>query len=167
MRIMKLFGGKALAVALACAMVPASAAIPSSTPIVGAVVGTSEANAQYYRGDRGHYRGGGRHYRGGGRHYRGDRGYYRGGRHHGGGRYYGRRGNNGGAAVAGAIAGLAAGAIIAGAASQPRYVERGYVRGGLEPWSREWYRYCANRYRSFDANSGTFQPYNGPRQLCR
>ena len=166
MRIMKLFGGKALAVALACAMVPASAAIPSSTPIVGAVVGTSEANAQYYRGDRGHYRGGGRHFRG-------DRGYHRGGgRHYRGGRYYNRRGNNGGAAVAGAIAGLAAGAIIAGAASQPRYVERRYVpaqtyRGGLEPWSREWYRYCSNRYRSFDPNSGTFQPYNGPRQLCR
>ena len=165
MRIMKLFGGKALAVALACAMVPASAVIPSSTPLVGAIAGVSEANAQSHRG---YYRGG-RNYHRRNRGYRGGRNYYRGGRHYGNRGYY-RRGNNGGAAVAGAIAGLAAGAIIAGAASQPRYVERRYapVRGyGPAAWSRDWYNYCASRYRSFDPRSGTFQPYHGPRQLCR
>ena len=35
------------------------------------------------------------------------------------------------------------------------------------PWTPEWYSYCAQRYRSFDPRSGTFQPYNGPRRLCR
>jgi len=35
------------------------------------------------------------------------------------------------------------------------------------PFSGEWYRDCAARYRSFDRDSGTFQPNNGPRRLCR
>ena len=35
------------------------------------------------------------------------------------------------------------------------------------PWTREWYAYCSSKYRSFDPASGTFQPYHGPRQLCR
>ena len=26
--------------------------------------------------------------------------------------------------------------------------------------------YCANRYRSYDAATDTFQPYNGPRRAC-
>ena len=34
-------------------------------------------------------------------------------------------------------------------------------------WTRAWYRYCSNRYRSFDPGDGTFQPYRGPRRLCR
>jgi len=29
------------------------------------------------------------------------------------------------------------------------------------------YNACAYRYRSFDPGSCTFQPYNGPRRLCR
>ena len=32
--------------------------------------------------------------------------------------------------------------------------------------SRAWYRYCASKYRSFDARSGTYQPYHGPRRRC-
>ena len=99
MRLFKMFGGKALAVALGLAMVPASIAIPQSAPIAGPVVGVSEAQAQYYRG--GH-----RGYHHGGRHWRGDRGYYR---HH--------RRSNRNAAIGGAVAGLALGAIIAGAAA--------------------------------------------------
>ena len=38
---------------------------------------------------------------------------------------------------------------------------------GPAPWSPAWYNYCASRYRSFDPRSGTFQPYNGPRRICR
>ncbi|NDW03465.1 BA14K family protein [Jiella sp. 40Bstr34] len=41
------------------------------------------------------------------------------------------------------------------------------VRYGPRPYTRAWYRYCNARYRSFDARSGTFQPYHGPRRLCR
>ncbi len=35
------------------------------------------------------------------------------------------------------------------------------------PWTDAWYRYCAKKYRSFDPNSGTFQPYEGRRRMCR
>lgn len=38
---------------------------------------------------------------------------------------------------------------------------------GPPPWSPDWYAYCSQRYRSFDPHSGTFQPYHGPRRLCR
>lgn len=97
----------------------------------------------------------------------------------------------GDAAIAG-IAGLAAGALIGGAlASQPPpprdyyyddYGEPAYVvrrrpivvrrapvvtyRGGIEPWTRNWYEYCSDRYRSFDARTGTFTGYDGEQHFC-
>ena len=99
----------------------------------------------------------------------------------------------GGRAVAAGILGFAAGAIIAGSAARahhghgayhyddhyyappPRrvYVERRYYRAprayayAPEPWTPEWYDYCHSKYRSFDARSGTYQPYHGPRRFCR
>jgi hypothetical protein len=101
-----------------------------------------------------------------------------------------RRHSNGDAIAAGVI-GLATGAIIGGALAQPRYrdpvyyddyyyerrpvrryyVERSYeepvyVRRSLEPWSREWYRYCSNRYRSFDSRTGTYVGYDGREHFC-
>jgi hypothetical protein len=45
---------------------------------------------------------------------------------------------------------------------QPRVV----YQSGLEPWSREWVRYCSNRYRTFDARSGTFVGYDGQEHFC-
>ena len=73
----------------------------------------------------------------------------------------------------GGIVGLGVGAAIA-SANQPRYIEpapRRYVQPQYsyapQPWTREWYQYCSQRYRSFDPGSGTFQPYNGPRRMCR
>ncbi|MFT2212282.1 BA14K family protein [Rhizobium giardinii] len=97
--------------------------------------------------------------------------------------------DDGDALAAGAL-GLATGVIIGGAvASQPRYQERVYVDpepeyyeprrvyrarpvvvesyGSLEPWSRGWYRYCSQRYRSFDPQSGTFVGYDGREYFCR
>lgn len=54
------------------------------------------------------------------------------------------------------------------------YRERRYYRnhrrasyGAPRPWTKAWYRYCSNKYRSFDPGDGTFQPYEGPRRLCR
>jgi hypothetical protein len=44
-----------------------------------------------------------------------------------------------------------------------RYYGDGYA---LEPWTREWVRYCSNRYRSFDARSGTFTGYDGQQHFC-
>ncbi len=100
---------------------------------------------------------------------------------------------HGGDAVVAGIAGLAAGALIGGAlASQPppprdyyyddygepAYVVRRrpivvrpapvvtYYRGGIEPWTRGWYQYCSDRYRSFDARSGTYTGYDGEQHFC-
>lgn len=107
------------------------------------------------------------------RHYR-SYGYYDGGyyapRH----KYYRRhyRRDHRRAVVAG-IAGFAFGAMIGHSLAQPRYYNRPYHRhyynSGYrpQPWTSEWYAYCASKYRSFHARSGTFQPYHGPRKLCR
>ena len=40
------------------------------------------------------------------------------------------------------------------------------VPRSYEPWSNEWYRYCAGRYRSFDPDSGTFVGRDGVRRFC-
>lgn len=47
-----------------------------------------------------------------------------------------------------------------------RYNAGAYQVETLEPWSQGWYRYCANRYRSFDASSGTYAGYDGNRHFC-
>ena len=64
------------------------------------------------------------------------------------------------------LAAFGAGALIGGAiAAPPRYVEPApaYRASGLNPRHYDW---CHARYRSYDAYSNTFQPYNGPRQTC-
>lgn len=40
------------------------------------------------------------------------------------------------------------------------------VSGGLRPWSNAWYQYCTERYRSFNAKSGTYVGYDGQRHFC-
>ncbi len=53
------------------------------------------------------------------------------------------------------------GLIIGGALDDgPRYVRPGYRL------SNAHVRWCYDRYRSYDASSNTFQPYNGPRRAC-
>lgn len=89
----------------------------------------------------------------------------------------GRRHHHGGNAAAAAILGLGIGAVIGGAMSGPSYhyyEPRPYPRRRVyydyyppEPWTPEWYAYCYSKYDSFDEVSGTFQPYYGPRRLCR
>ena len=85
--------------------------------------------------------------------------------------------------AAGALIGLGAAAIIAGS-HRRHYYNYGYAPQyyapppvayvpapvysyAPPPWSPAWYNYCSHKYRSFDPRSGTFQPYYGPRQLCR
>jgi hypothetical protein len=94
---------------------------------------------------------------------------------------YGR--HHGGDALAAGAIGLAAGALIGGALAQPRepdVIYRDYddrplrvyrevpVRayGGAEPWSREWYRYCGSRYRSFNPETGTYRGFDGLDHFC-
>jgi len=105
--------------------------------------------------------------------------------------------NNAGAAVAAGIIGLVAGAILLGATSRPSYAGPppgpayyppapyppvpyepepyqpapypGYVSGhpGFQPWSPAWYDYCASKYRSFNARTGTYTTYRGEQKFCQ
>lgn len=35
-----------------------------------------------------------------------------------------------------------------------------------EPWSQGWANYCKNKYRSFNASTGTFRGYDGKNHFC-
>lgn len=86
------------------------------------------------------------------------RGYYHG---HRGYRYHrpGYRRHNDGWWYPLAAFGLGA-AIIGGMAAQPPRPPVGVAVPGSHV------RWCQGRYRSYDVYSNTFQPYNGPRQVC-
>lgn len=103
------------------------------------------------------------------------------GQHWNGHNHHPRRNNDGALLAIGAL-GIIAGAMIASTA-QPSYdepvVDDGYyppaprsagviyAEGGYEPWSGQWYRYCKKRYRSFDAETGTFMGRDGRRHFCQ
>jgi BA14K-like protein len=38
---------------------------------------------------------------------------------------------------------------------------------GPQPGSADWLRYCSDRYRTFNANTGTFTGYDGLQHFCR
>ena len=106
-----------------------------------------------------------------------------------------RRHHNGDAIAAGVL-GLAAGALIGGALANdqpPRYADRYYDDGYYErdvvvrpapvrryyaeprvvynegyaqPWTRDWYDYCSDRYRTFNARTGTFTGNDGEQHFC-
>jgi hypothetical protein len=104
--------------------------------------------------------------------------------------YRGHHGGNGDAVAAGVL-GLAAGALIVGALNnpQPGYYGPGYDgyyggprpvpvpryyaaprvaynAGYAEPWTRGWYEYCSDRYRTFNGRTGTFVGNDGERHFC-
>ncbi len=35
-----------------------------------------------------------------------------------------------------------------------------------EPWTKPWYRYCSDRYRSFNPRTGTYRGYDGQEHFC-
>ena len=47
--------------------------------------------------------------------------------------------------------------------SQPRVV---YADRYAEPWTREWYEYCSDRYQTFNSRSGTFTGNDGEQHFC-
>lgn len=93
------------------------------------------------------------------------------------GRYYYGHGHGGSGWGAGLL-GFGIGAIV-GSALTPRevYVEPGYdyepayyggpAAYGPPPWTPEWYTYCAQRYRSFNARTGYFTGYDGLPYFCQ
>ena len=96
--------------------------------------------------------------------------------------------------LAAGVLGLAVGAIAAGALSdpipyrpvydepiyrdppprprphRPYYAEPSVVyyqdQAAMEPWSPEWFRYCGDRYRTFNPDTGTFMGYDGAEHFC-
>ena len=51
---------------------------------------------------------------------------------------------------------------------EPAYGPAAYGPGyGPPPWTPEWYTYCAQRYRSFNARSGYFTGYDGLPYFCQ
>lgn len=107
----------------------------------------------------------------------------------GGRRYYRHHGS--GDLVAAGVLGLAVGALAAGLTTPrrdvPYYVDEDYVDrapprrayvvrepqviyadrySSYEPWTRDWYQYCSDRYRSFNPRTGTFVGYDGVRRFC-
>ncbi|WP_290775480.1 BA14K family protein [Hoeflea sp.] len=85
------------------------------------------------------------------------------------------RGHDNSDAVMLGIIGLGAAAIIGGAIANNNpgviYHERSApraVRGGgrYEPWSRSWFQYCSNKFRSFNASTGTYRGYDGRDHFC-
>lgn len=83
--------------------------------------------------------------------------------------------------LAAGIIGLAAGAIIIGEAQkhkakkhavqpQPKRLKPTRIYAGhdenFQPWTRGWYRWCAQRYRSFNPRTGTYRGYDGYDHFC-
>jgi hypothetical protein len=90
--------------------------------------------------------------------------------------YYGHR--HGGSGWGAGLLGFGIGAVV-GSALAPRtvYVEPDYdyepayyggpAAYGPPPWTPEWYTYCAQRYRSFNARTGYFRGYDGLPYFCQ
>lgn len=67
-----------------------------------------------------------------------------------------------GAAIGVGIIGLTLGAIIAGSAEKERS-----KRDRYDAEYERWLDYCSRKYRSFDAETGTYRASNGRRYVCR
>jgi hypothetical protein len=90
-------------------------------------------------------------------------------------------GADAGDALVGGAVGFAVGTIFGNATARPRYyyqpapvyvapppmvVYPAPVFYEPEPWSPDWYAYCAQKFGSFDARSGTYLGYDGYRHMC-
>lgn len=86
----------------------------------------------------------------------------------------GSKGAGTGAAIGGTVGG------VAGAAARSANWNNAYnyaysqcmgsgavYSGRPEPWTDEWYAYCAAKYRSFDPNTGMYLAYSGKYRMCR
>ena len=89
----------------------------------------------------------------------------------------GRGHGHGGWGWGAGLVGFGVGALV-GSALAPRevYVEPDYddyepvagpVGYGPPPWTPEWYTYCKQRYRSFNARTGYFTGYDGLPYFCQ
>lgn len=84
-------------------------------------------------------------------------------------RHHNRRGNNDGLAIGlGIAAGALALGVIANSQRNYRVQPQPHVTrsSGMAPWSPGWYRYCDQKYRSFNASTGTYRGYDGYDHFC-
>ena len=51
--------------------------------------------------------------------------------------------------------------------ARPVWVQPQLPVGAAPAWTAQWYAYCAQRYRSFDPDTGSYMTYGGQRRLCR
>lgn len=49
---------------------------------------------------------------------------------------------------------------------EPRVIYDEPVHASTEPWTPAWFSYCENRFRSFDAETGTYLGFDGKRHFC-
>ena len=47
--------------------------------------------------------------------------------------------------------------------AEPRVV---YNESYAEPWTRDWYEYCSDLYRTFNSRTGTFTGNDGEQHFC-
>ena len=83
-------------------------------------------------------------------------------RDHWGGRPAKKKDDDIGAAIGAGIIGLTIGAIIAGSAEKERN-----RRDRYDVEYERWLDYCSRKYRSFDAETGTYRAGTGRRHVCR
>jgi hypothetical protein len=87
-------------------------------------------------------------------------------------------GNGYGNAWGAGLIGFGVGAIVGSALVAPREVYvvppppgpeayYGPVSYGPPAWTPDWYTYCAQRYRSFNARTGYFMGYDGLPYFCQ
>lgn len=57
--------------------------------------------------------------------------------------------------------------VIVPRAVEPKAAQPRVPVGVPQPWTAQWYAYCAEKYRSFDRRTGSFVTYAGRRRLCR
>ena len=112
-------------------------------------------------------------------------------------RYHNYHHNNGGSAVAAGIFGFAAGALVSGALSSratiwqrvfsspagppptttarrpsctspaPVYRAAPVCCDRPQPWTPEWFAYCDERYKSFNARTGYFYGFDHRSRFCQ
>lgn len=88
-----------------------------------------------------------------------------GGGHHNRGRHYG--GGHHSRSVNDAIGGFFGGVLGGWVAQAMRPDREGTdVEGDLEPWSKAWYAFCTDKYRSFNPVSGRYRGYDGDLHFC-
>jgi len=56
---------------------------------------------------------------------------------------------------------------MAGRVTQNQRAQPTRARGAREPWSQEWYRYCTQKYRSFNPDTGYYTTYSGRQRFCQ